>query len=192
MFAGTQPALWHPEEAPAVLILDTAPFDGAGLALPDLERRPHILVDRLLENGRHMVLAGSNGLHRLWLRPGPADRLFAYMVIRDDALLLRQAMVRRFERHMTDGRAGRSPPGLCPTPFQRQRLSMLLDIVDAAGLYDEARLTTHEIARRHVYARMEVGQGSEWKSSSQRRRTQRLIDEARALMEGGYRRLLRP
>lgn len=69
---------------------------------------------------------------------------------------------------------------------------MLLDILDAAGTRDGAALTTYEIARRHVYARLQVGRGSEWKSSSQRRRTQRLIDEARALMEGGYRRLLRP
>jgi len=139
-----------------------------------------------------MVLADGNGLHRVWLRPGPAGRSLAYIIIRDDALVLRQAMVRRFEQRMRDGRAGRSPPGLCPTPFQRQRLSMLLDILDAAGTRDGAALTTYEIARRHVYARLQVGRGSEWKSSSQRRRTQRLIDEARALMEGGYRRLLRP
>ncbi|QNG48941.1 DUF2285 domain-containing protein [Sphingobium yanoikuyae] len=192
MFAGTQPALWHPEEVPAVLILDTAPFVGTGLALPDFADWPGILVDRVLEDGRHMVLADGSGLHRLWLRPGPADRSLAYLVIRDDALVLRQAMVRRFEQRMTGARAGRAPPGLCPTPFQRQRLSMLLDILDAAGTRNGAALTTYEIARRHVYARLQVGQGSEWKSSSQRRRTQRLIDEARALMEGGYRRLLRP
>ena len=192
MFAAAQPALWHPQAAPAVLILDTAPFEGAAPALSDFEGRPDILVDQLLENGRHIVLADGGGLHRLWLRPGPADRSLAYMVIRDDAIALRQAMVRRFERRTAGGRADRSPPGICPTSFQRQRLSMLLDILDAAGARFRVSSATHEIARSHVYAHMQVGQGSEWKSSSQRRRTQRLIDEARALMEGGYRRLLRP
>ncbi|MDD3799486.1 MAG: DUF2285 domain-containing protein [Novosphingobium sp.] len=36
-----------------------------------------------------------------------------------------------------------------------------------------------------------MGRGNEWKSSAERRRTQRLIDEALALMDGGYRALLR-
>ena len=51
--------------------------------------------------------------------------------------------------------------------------------------------TTHNIARRYVYPGMTIGRGSEWKSSAERRRTQRLIDEAFALMRGGYRTLLR-
>src|SRR2546426_2501093 len=38
---------------------------------------------------------------------------------------------------------------------------------------------------------MTLGRGMEWKSSTERRRTQRLIGEALALMHRGYRNLLR-
>ncbi len=187
-----EPALWLPALTPAILILDTAPFQGAYPGSIKSDGLPGILVDRELETGRYLILADKGGPHRLWLRPGPADRSLAYVIVRDDDTDLRQAVVRRFERRMAGMPDLRPPPGLWPTPFQRQRLSMLLDILDAAGTRGEDRLTTHEIARRHVYAGLQVGKGSEWKSSSQRRRTQRLVEEARALMEGGYRRLLRP
>jgi len=68
---------------------------------------------------------------------------------------------------------------------------MLLDILDAVLDRDRPAITTHEIARHHVYPQLSIGRGNEWKSSAERRRTQRLIDEALALMNGGYRTLLR-
>ena len=49
--------------------------------------------------------------------------------------------------------------------------------------------STHEIARRLVYPHMRIGRGDEWKASSERRRTQRLIDEA---LRAHERRLPRP
>src|SRR3546814_11960918 len=85
----------------------------------------------------------------------------------------------------------RLPPGFAPTPFQQRRLNMLLDILDAVLGRERTGITTHEIARCHVYPAMSIGRGNEWKSSAERRRTQRLIDEALALMNGGYRALLR-
>lgn len=138
-----------------------------------------------------MVLGDVDGPHRLWVRGGAAGCPLAYVIVRDDAIELRQNAMRRLDRRLSGAPPVRPLPGLQPTTFQRQRLSMLLAILDAVLGQDEARLTTHEIARRHVYAGMRIGRGNEWKSSSERRRTQRLIDEAVALMQGGYRRLLR-
>ena len=77
-----------------------------------------------------------------------------------------------------------------PTAFQALRLHLLLDIIDALLAPGQARPSTHEVARRLVYPRLAIGRGAEWKASSERRRTQRLIDEALALMSGGYRALL--
>ena len=77
-----------------------------------------------------------------------------------------------------------------PTAFQARRLHLLLDILDALLVPDKARPSTHEIADRLIYPRLAIGRGAEWKASSERRRTQRLIDEALALMNGGYRALL--
>ncbi|MBH1993262.1 MAG: DUF2285 domain-containing protein [Sphingomonadaceae bacterium] len=145
----------------------------------------------MLESGRHMVLGDVDGPHRLWLRNGAAGRPLAYVIVRDDAVELRQNAMRRLDRRLAGEPPTRALSGLQPTAFQRQRLSMLLDILDAVLSREEGRLTTHEIARRHVYAGLRMGRGNEWKSSSERRRTQRLIDEALALMRGGYRRLLR-
>jgi hypothetical protein len=77
-----------------------------------------------------------------------------------------------------------------PTEFQHQRLQLLCDILDLVGISGAETLSTHELAFRRIYPGMTVGRGAEWKSSSHRRRTQRLIAEARALMNGGYRALL--
>lgn len=75
-----------------------------------------------------------------------------------------------------------------PTFYQAQRLDQLLAILD---LRREAPLvTSHEIAKRLVYPRLSVGRGAVWKASAERRRTQRLIREAEALVAGGYRALL--
>ncbi|WP_348635606.1 DUF2285 domain-containing protein [Sphingobium sp. Sx8-8] len=112
------------------------------------------------------------------------------MIVRDEAIELRHAAVQRFDRRMAGGAPMRLPPGFTPTPFQRRRLSMLLDILDAVLDRTYSGITTHEIARRHVYPTLDIGRGNEWKSSAERRRTQRLIDEALGLMNGGYRALL--
>jgi hypothetical protein len=53
------------------------------------------------------------------------------------------------------------------------------------------RPSSHAVARRVIYPGMTIGRGMDWKSSTQRRRTQRLIEEAFALMNGGYRLLLK-
>jgi hypothetical protein len=138
-----------------------------------------------------MVLGDVDGPHRLWVRSGAAGRPLAYVIVRDDAIELRQGAMRRLDRRLSGAPPTRPLSGLQPTAFQRHRLSMLLDILDAVLGRQSDRMTTHEIASRHVYAGLGVGRGDEWKSSSERRRTQRLIDEAVALMRGGYRRLLR-
>ncbi|WP_348638147.1 DUF2285 domain-containing protein [Blastomonas fulva] len=77
-----------------------------------------------------------------------------------------------------------------PTEFQHQRLQLLCDILDLVAVSGAESLSTHELAFRRIYPGMTIGRGAEWKSSSHRRRTQRLIAEARALMNGGYRALL--
>ena len=79
-----------------------------------------------------------------------------------------------------------SPVGW-PTSYQSQRLDLLLSILDLRG---ERDATSHEVARRLIYPRLDVGRGAAWKSSPERRRTQRLIREAEALAAGGYRALL--
>ena len=75
-----------------------------------------------------------------------------------------------------------------PTSYQAQRLALLLAILDLRS--GPLTVSSHEVARRLVYPRLAIARGATWKSSSERRRTQRLIREADALMAGGYRALL--
>lgn len=174
-----------------MVILDTAP-PGFAEAVPlDLDAWPIILADRTLSTGRHLILGDVDGPHRLWVRDPLRGSTLAYVIVRDDAVDLRHAAAQRLDRRLAGAPPMRLPPGFAPTPFQRRRLGMLLDILDAVRDRERTGITTHEIARRHVYPAMTIGRGNEWKSSAERRRTQRLIDEALALMNGEYRALLR-
>lgn len=139
------------------------------------------------------MLGDVDGPHRLWLRTADPDRPVAYVIVRDHAIDLRFAAIRRLDRRLAGAPPARSSPGFQPTPFQRHRFGLLLDILDAIDApADRTPPTTHEIGTRLVYPGKAIGRGNEWKSSSERRRTQRLIDEAVALRDGGYLALLQP
>lgn len=126
-------------------------------------------------------------LHRLWLRGTGAEGPLAAIIIFDAMTEMRLQAVSDLQRA---GRAGRTGgrTAVRPTRYQAHRLGLLLDIFDlrAAGL----GATSHEVARRLLYPRHSIARGAAWKSSPERRRTQRLIREAEALVAGGYRALL--
>lgn len=157
----------------------------------NLVQWPIILNDRMRPNGRHLVLGDHDGPHRLWIKDIQPDQPLAYIIVRDASIDLRRGVAARLDRRLAGAPAGQLPPGLCPTPFQQHRMRLLLDILDMVDTCDPERPTTYDIARLLIYRHMTIRRGMEWKSSSERRRTQRLVDEALALMNGGYRSLLR-
>lgn len=73
-----------------------------------------------------------------------------------------------------------------PTQFQRQRLILLLRLMDAA----DAKATRREAAFAILYPRTTALIGAAWKGSNERRRTLRLFADATRMMRGGYRALL--
>lgn len=153
---------------------------------------PIILADRTLSDGRHVVLGDIDGPHHLWLRDTLPGQPLAYVIVRDPAIEARRRAAWRLDRRLAGAPPSRRNDAFRPTPFQRRRLDLLLDILDMLLASPSApRPTSHEIARHLIYPGMTIGRGMEWKSSTERRRTQRLIDEALALMHGGYRALLR-
>ena len=186
-----EPAIWLASQSPTTIILEPA---GPGLATIPTSRilgGHNIRVDRASAEGRHLVLADAHGFHRLLLPSAAQDSGIAYVLAPDSWLEIRTAAVIRFHRHLTGLPPSPSPPGLCPTRFQRNRLVMMLRILDDLSCKDGMGLSTREIARRHVYPNTRFDRAIEWKSSSERRRTQRLIEEARQLMNGGYLSLLK-
>ena len=145
----------------------------------------------MLSDGRHLVLGDEGGSHSLWLRETDRGKPLAYVVPRDDGIELRSRATQRLEQRLSGVPPDRCPGQFRPTHFQARRLTLLLRILDMLHAERQSRPSTHEIARQLVYPRLAIGRGAEWKASPERRRTQRLIEEARSFMNGRYRSLLK-
>ena len=166
-------------------------FGAAPEALPgalhfDPARWSPRLADWSAPDGRHLVLRENAILHRVWLRNDDDGLPLAAMIPFDDMVDLRLQAAAEIHRWFC-GRPTSYTPAACPTEYQAQRLRLLLAILD---LRADAKATSHEVARRLIYPRLSIGRGAAWKSSPERRRTQRLIREAEAMMRGGYLALL--
>lgn len=147
------------------------------------------MADQRLADGRHLVLFGGDEWHRLWLRIDDPGAPLASLILRDGLIDLRRVAAVRLDSWL-GGAIGPASSGFLPTDYQARRLSIMLAIIDLQQGPEGDRVTSHDVACRIVYPGLSVRRGAEWKSSSERRRTQRLIEEARALMLGGYRALL--
>ena len=74
-----------------------------------------------------------------------------------------------------------------PTGYQRARLTQLLALRDAL----DAGASTRDVAFGLVMPNHRPLAGQDWKGSGERRHVLRLIAEARRLVNGGYRKILR-
>lgn len=181
------PALWQPASVPAIIILDEAPDDFGTISPDALNGLRDVAGNRSFRDGRHLVVRDPGGHHRIWARPCRPGKSLAFLLPVDTDAGLRLAAAERFERLLRGTATGPAPPGWRMTPFQRLRLTLLLHILDAR----RAGASHREIAMSLIYPKSATLTGAAWKGSPERRRTQRLIDEAVALMQGGYRSLLR-
>jgi hypothetical protein len=184
--AALEPAIWRPELAPESLLLAAAPIEYSHAVPLDPAAIGIVRGGKDGPDGRYLILDDGVGRHRLWLRDD-ADGPLAIVLPLDEDGELRLSVALRLLRRIR-GRAGiPPPPRLAVTRLQRRRLTLLLNIIDR--LADGA--TKREIARALIYPRMERVSAAEWKASSERRRTQRLCDEAKSMVAAGYRQLLR-
>lgn len=151
----------------------------------DLAGAGPILADRSAAEGRHLVIGDPDGDHRVWLRTAPGAPM-AMVLPLDDDFEVRLATAVRLFRRLRGLRGGPMPPKLAVTAFQRLRLTLLLNVFDRLG----GGASKREIASDLIYPGLDTGSAAEWKGSAERRRTQRLCDEAKAMVAAGYRRLL--
>lgn len=133
----------------------------------------------------HLVMSDGVSFHRVCLRDAAAGRPLASLIPCDALLDVRLQALAGLDRWLRGARRAAQPFG--PTAYQARRLQLLLAILN---LRQDGEVTSHMVAQRLVYPRLSIGQGAAWKSSPERRRTQRLIREAEALTAGGYRNLL--
>lgn len=146
-----------------------------------------IVADRSAADGRHIVIADSLARHRVWLRAADAVGPAAFVLPADMGFAIRLAATQRFEARLRGCGAGMTSVSTAhPTAFQRQRLILLLRLLDAA----HAKATKREMAVTIIYPRTTSLTGAAWKGSNERRRTLRLLAEATRMMRGGYRALL--
>jgi hypothetical protein len=164
-----------------VVVIETA--DIASIPLPP-GFEP--LADHSDRNEHHLVVAKDTARLRLCLRATPPRCPDCLVILRDRCAVVRLAAAARFER-VTRGLRPGPDRAASPSAYRRSRLVQLLSIYDAL----DAGADQRDIAFGLVFPRHRPLIGANWKGSSERRHTLRLIADARRLVTGGYRKLLR-
>ncbi|MDP3906741.1 DUF2285 domain-containing protein [Novosphingobium sp.] len=169
-----------------VLVLDQAPDGFAGVDPAEVLGRHEILADLTDPAGRHLVVTGESGRHRLLVKAPHCQTGHAFVIVPDQWRDARaRAVSAYFGTLVPSSRSDR-----WPTRFQRYRLGQMLATLDLLECVGGRPVTLRELAATVIYPRVDLGRAIEWKTSSRRRQTQRLLGEARAMTGGGYRRLL--
>ena len=177
------PAIWRADCASQIVSLGPVPADFTGAA-PLPETAP--LADLDVEDARHIVLDIAGVRHRLHVRAAaPRGPLAILLPPLGDAL---RAAACDAARRMFAGLSVAEPASILrPSALQRQRLALLLRVLDASL----AGASNRDIGLRIVYPWLAAIDALAWKATSERRRVQRLVAEARDLAASGYRDLLR-
>ncbi|MCC8430088.1 DUF2285 domain-containing protein [Reyranella aquatilis] len=139
----------------------------------------------LQRGGRwHCIVNDVDGPHSLWLEGEHPALPMAALVPLDETVLLRLAGLMRLKRRLDRHPAGALPSAWQITARLRKRLLTMIRALD--GHLEGA--SYREVAR--ALYRPEAVERFPWKTSSVRGQTIRLVADAVAMMEGGYRKLL--
>jgi len=177
------PALWAADCASLVV-----PLQPVGSGFPGAARLP---ADGRLALGRAadalaMVAEMGGVRHRFSICGADPDGPLAILLPPcGDAL--RAAACEAARRALGGHAAAAGAAALRPSALQRRRLVLLLRVHDAWV----AGASIREIGLGIVYPWLSAAEASAWKASSERRRVQRLVAEARDLVAFDYRALLR-
>lgn len=180
-------ALWRADLVPVTIILDAAPGGFSDALAIDPAALGALPADKSGLDGRHVVIADAQGEHRLWVRDTTPGRSLAALILLDRDFETRITSLIRFHRRLFGRPAGPPPRGWPLTPYRRLRLEQMLvalDIKLAGGNY-------RDIAAALGDGDAAVLPAIEWKDSRARSFSIRLVRAGTAMMNGGYRKLLR-
>ena len=155
-----------------------------GYRFEALDRLPPSIDPRRGGKGR-CIVNDADGPHSLWLEGARPALPMAALVPLDETVLLRLAGLVRLKRRLDRHPAGPLPSAWQITARLRRRLLTMIRALD--GHLEGA--SYREVARA-LYGPEAVGRFP-WKTSSVRGQTIRLVADAVAMMDGGYRKLLR-
>ncbi|MBD3774937.1 MAG: DUF2285 domain-containing protein [Rhodobacteraceae bacterium] len=131
---------------------------------------------------RHVVLSRGVHRYRLQLSDPPQHSVYPVFPLMADPLF---AM-----RVLALAGLNKAEPAFYPTAYRRHRFCLLLRILDLVEANADRPPSLRTIAAKAVFPGRNFGPAIEWKSSSHRRQTQRLVASARHMAQSGYRRLL--
>lgn len=176
------PAIWRAECASQVVTLVPAPSGFVGAA--PLPGAPPTAECGFGET-RHLVCDIAGARYRFHVLVADRGMPLAILLLPlGDAL---RAAACDAARRMFAGLSAAEPLAvLRPSALQRQRLALLLRVLDAAL----AGAGNRDIGTGIVYPWLAGTDAAAWKAMSERRRVQRLVAEAHELADSGYRRLL--
>lgn len=177
------PAIWRADCASQIVSLAPVCADFVGAApLPDTAP----LAEFHDGHTRQLVLDMAGVRHRFRIRT--ADQSAPLAILLPPLCDPLHAASCDAARRMF---AGLSPTeaalAMRPSALQRQRLALLLRVLDASL----AGASNREIGLRIVYPWLTGTDALSWKATNERRRVQRLIAQARDLATSGYRALLK-
>ncbi len=152
-------------------------FDGLSPMLMSVETR----------DGRHVLLNDPAGRHRIWLVGGYRRRGRAFLIPFDDDFNARLHSLQRLHRQLTGRPSGPLLRSQRLSTRQRAHFTLLLRALD--GEQDGA--TRRELAAILLDEEACDIPAIEWKNSSLRKKIDRAVAAATALMNGGYLALLR-
>lgn len=132
-----------------------------------------------------LVIDGIHARHRLQLLADVGEAGRPRFVLRTDlSVNERLAALASFLRQTASSRPFR------PTPYRRERFVRLLAILDLIDQSTGTPATVRQVARDITFRGLPPLRAAEWKASSQRRQTQRLMAEAAEIRDHGYLKLL--
>lgn len=175
---------WRPELVASVLVLEAAPA-----AFRAARRLEHLDLTQATRHARPgsegaIVVADPDGDHHLVAAAIDSAQPLAVLLPLDDKFHIRAQAALRLQRRLFGRAAGPLPRALTLTPRHRLRLVRMVRALDGQS----SGASYREIAR--VLFDTQRQSATEWKTSSIRAQTIRLVKDAQTMMRGGYLRLL--
>lgn len=178
--------IWRPDVFSFTTLIGPPPDDFPDAIAVDPDRLPDVTARFEAEDGLHIIMGRNRNIMRVRFERGCQ----CYGTVQIPGLPYDRARLETancFLRWLDGVRVGTSPEGAWLTPFRRHKLTRLLcvaDGIDAGATLQEigAFLLAPELARLSAAA---------WSDSAERKRIGRWAKQARNLIAGGYRDLLR-
>jgi hypothetical protein len=182
------PAIWLPHLHPSTLVLGPPLAGQKGVDTHPLLQADGLAADRSCGTMRYLVLQSHYGTLRIALPSDIRLTSLAATIPIDGHFALRFCALTRLKAHVDDSVPLPKTGADSPSRYQRYRLDLLLQILDILA---RPGTSARHVAMHAIYPGQNLGRAIEWKGSSQRRQTFRLIREARQMMMTGYYHLLK-